>query len=68
MKSIASAELLVAGDAVDGRKVIANAYQCLFGIEIPLHMVVDSKDLFSWFFVCRCPEDENVAADVQHMI
>lgn len=65
VKSIASAEVLAAGDAIDDGKLIANVYKVLLGIDVHLYVVVDSKDLFSSLSTCRTPEDKSILADVQ---
>lgn len=63
-KSIASAELLAAGAAIDQSKQIAQAYKILLNIDVHLCVVVDSKDLFSSLSTCRTPEDKSILADV----
>lgn len=47
VKSIASAEVLASGTAIDEGKLIANVYEILLQTEVHLRVIVDSKDLFT---------------------
>ena len=65
MKSIASAEVLAVGKAIDESLIIKAAFEKLVGIEVELNIIVDSKDLFTSLSTCRVPEDKSIRADVQ---
>eukprot|EP00171_Calliarthron_tuberculosum_P001315 IDg1315t1 len=64
VKSIGSAEILAAGEAIDEGKNVANAYQKLLGLKVDLIVVVDSKDLFTTLSTCRNATDRSIRGDV----
>lgn len=53
VKSIGSAEIYAAGEAIDEGKVLAKAYERLLGVKTHLWVVVDSRDLFTTLSTCR---------------
>ena len=57
VKSIASAETLAAGEAIDEEKLIVRAFEDLFGFKIQLSIAIDSKDLFTTLSTCRLASD-----------
>lgn len=64
VKSIGAAEILAAGEAIDERKVLANAYRVLLDMDIDLMIALDSKDLFETFAICRNSIDRSIRANV----
>ena len=64
VKSIASAEVLAAGCAMDEGKIISDSYTKLLGVRVHLHVFVDSKDLFNSLSTCRVPEDKSIRGDI----
>ncbi|PXF44742.1 hypothetical protein BWQ96_05501 [Gracilariopsis chorda] len=64
VKSIGSAEILAAGEAIDEGKLLAKAYSKLLGFEIGLWIVVDSKDLYGTLSTCRNASDKLIRGEV----
>lgn len=64
VKSIASAEILAVGEAIDEGKIIARSYEALLGIKTELWIVLDSKDLYTTLTTCRNASDRSVRGDV----
>jgi len=64
VKSIASAETLAVGEAIDEGKLLRNAFERLLNIEIELVIILDSKDLFDTLSTCRNATDRSIRADV----
>ncbi len=64
VKSVASAETLAAGEAIDEGKVLVNALAELLNIKIGLWVALDSKDLFSTLSSCRLALDRSIRYDV----
>lgn len=65
VKSIASSEVLAAGEGVDEGKQLARTYKKLLQLDVPLTVLVDSKDLFTSISTCRVPEDKSIRADLE---
>lgn len=57
--------MLAAGSAIDESILISSALGVLLKAEIPVIVVVDSKDLFDSLTSCHVPEDKCIRADVQ---
>lgn len=66
-RSAAAAEILAAGEAIDEGKLIAASFSDVYGVRIPLHVLFDSKDLFSSLSTQRRSVDQNVPPDVSAM-
>lgn len=64
VKSVASAEILAAGEAIDEGKVVVNAFNDLLGLDLDLWIAVDSKDLFSSLSTCPLAADGSIRGDV----
>ena len=64
VKSIASAEILAVGEAVDEGKCLKDTMIQLLGIKIELIVVTDSKDLYNSLSTQRNATDRSVRADV----
>ena len=63
-KSIACAETLAAGDAIDEDKLIVKALNELLNLNIGLWIAVDWKELFSTMSSCRLGTDRSIRGDV----
>lgn len=64
VKSVASAEILAAGEPVDEGKLLRKAFDNLLGIDVELVIALDSKDLFDTLSTCRGATDRLIRADV----
>ena len=64
VKSIASAEILAVGEAIDEGKILAKAYEELIGVQTELWIILDSKDLYETLTTCRNATDRSVRGDV----
>ena len=64
IKSIASADNLATGEAIDEGKVLANLFKEVIGLYIELSIAVDSKDLFDTSSICRLAIDRSARGDV----
>lgn len=47
VKSIGAAEILAASESIDEGKTLWKAFSCLPGIEVEVHLVLDTKDLYT---------------------
>ena len=64
VKSVASAEVLATGSAIDEAKMLMKAYETLFSMDVSLVCVLDSKDLFDTISSCRMATDRSIRGDV----
>lgn len=64
VRSIGSAEIIAVSEAIDEGKVIKNASSQLLGIDVPLIVATDSKDLYSSLSTQRNSIDKSIRADV----
>ncbi len=64
VKSIASAETLAAGEAIDEGKVTVRAFEDLFGFKIQLSIAIDSKEVFTTLSTCQLASDRSIRGDV----
>ena len=64
VKSVASAETLASGEAIDKGNALVRTLIERLGIEVNLMLAVDSKDLFSTLSTCRIAADRSIRGDV----
>eukprot|EP00171_Calliarthron_tuberculosum_P001292 IDg1292t1 len=64
VRSIGSAEILAAGEAIDMGKTIVKSYERLLNVKVDNLIVVDTKDLYSSLSTCRNSIDKSIRADV----
>lgn len=63
IKSIGSAEILEAGEAIDDGKTLCHALESFSKMNIALTFAVDSKDLFNTLTTCRNATDKSILGD-----
>ncbi len=64
VESIASAETLAVGEAIDEGKVIVRAFEDFFGFKIQLSIAIDSKDLLTILLTRRLASDRSIRGDL----
>lgn len=64
VRSIGAAEILAAGEAIDKGNNISMTTSLVLGTHIPLHVVLDSKDLYTSLSTKRNLVDKSIRADV----
>lgn len=64
VKSVPAAEILATSEAIDESKMIAHAYMELLNLNVPVHVCVDSKDLFTSLSTQRNSIDRSIRSDV----
>lgn len=64
VRSIGTAELLAAGEAIDEGKILASTLAVITNQPVELIIALDTKDLFSSLSSQRNPIDKSIRADV----
>lgn len=62
-RSIGAAEILAASEATDEWKILAATLYLAVGLHVPLHVVPDSKDLFTRLSTKRSSMSKSIRAD-----
>ena len=68
VKSVPAAEILASAEAIDEGKSIAHAYSELLGVEVKVHLCVDSKDLFTSLSSQRNYIDRSIRGDAASIL
>lgn len=63
--SIAASEVLAASEAFNEVIQIACTYSSVLGFNVPLRVLVDSKDLFKSLSTCRAQENKSIRSDLE---
>lgn len=64
VKSIGAAEILVGTEGIDGGKILKTLFSVTYRMNIPLHIVLDTKDISTSLSSQRNSIDESIRADV----